>query len=283
MNALEAREDGLAAGSDSTQKAAMRLARSIVRTIQEEGLQPGDRYLSEADALKRHGVARATFREALRFLELQGVLTVRAGPKGGAVVARPSWPSLASTLALLMQFENAPLRQVLEARSVIEPGMAPMVVEHATDAEVAAMGAAIVAAEAAMGDYPAFSHHYHRFWALFAQGTHNAVLAMLSPALRAIVDSGGFVPDEVQRGLLVERLRGLHDRVEARDADGARAKLAEIEDAFLDRLRTGYPQRIAQTVAWADVGAEESPLPGGEGIPVRTRRAQSDDVASRDN
>jgi len=248
----------LAAGADSTQKAAMRLARSIVRTIQEEGLQPGDRYLSEADALKRHGVARATFREALRFLEHQGVLTVRAGPKGGAVVARPGWPNLASTLALLMQFENAPLRQVLEARSVIEPGMAPMVVAAATDAEIAAMGEAIAAAEAAIADYPAFSLHYHRFWEQFAQATHNAVLAMLSPALRAIVDSGGFVPDEVQRGLLLTRLRTLHTAVAARDAESARARLAEIEEAFLDRLRTGYPQRIAQTVAWADVGVEDA-------------------------
>jgi DNA-binding FadR family transcriptional regulator len=247
----------LGGGSETKQKAATRLARTIVRTIQEEGLQPGDRYLSEAEALKRHGVARATFREALRFLEIQGVVRVKAGPKGGAVVARPSWPNLASTLALLLQFEDAALSQVLEARCVIEPGMAILVVENATAEEIAAMAGEIAAAAGSIADYPAFSRHYHRYWERFAQGTHNAVLMMLSPALRAIVDSGGFVPDEVRRGALIERLRALHAAVAARDADLARTRLAEIEDAFLDRLRTGYPQRIAQTVAWADVGTDD--------------------------
>jgi DNA-binding FadR family transcriptional regulator len=242
-------------GHETKQKTAVRLAQAIVRTILEEGLQPGDRYLSESEALKRHGVSRATLREALRFLEMQGVVRIKAGPKGGAIVARPSWPNLASTLALLLQFESAPLSQVLEARSVMEPGMAMLAAENVTEAELSEMASEIEKATANIGRYARFSEHYRRYWELFAQSTHNAVLKLVSPALRAIVNSGGFVPDEVQRALLVERLRSLHEAIAARDGQLARARLEMIEDAFLDRLRAGYPSRIAQAVAWADVDA----------------------------
>ena len=107
-------------------KAAMRLAQEIVATIYESKMQPGDRYLSEADALQHHRVARGTYREALRFLEIQGVVNIRAGPGGGPEIRRPGWPQLASTVALLLQFADAPMREVLEARTAIEPGVARM-------------------------------------------------------------------------------------------------------------------------------------------------------------
>jgi DNA-binding FadR family transcriptional regulator len=71
------------------EKAAVRLAQEIVRAMYENGMRPGDKYFSEAEALQRHRVARATPREALRFLEIQGVITMRAGPGGGSVVGQP--------------------------------------------------------------------------------------------------------------------------------------------------------------------------------------------------
>src|SRR6185369_14957329 len=162
-------------------------------------MRPGDRYFSEADALRRHGVARGTLREALRFLEMQGVITVRAGPGGGSMVGRPGWPNLASMLALLLQFDQAPLKHVLEARKVIEPGIAELAARNATPEEVQAMAADLDAIEANLGDFRRFAEFYHRFWCAFAASTHNSVLALLSPALRALINSTGFAPNEVYR------------------------------------------------------------------------------------
>ena len=102
-------------------------------------MQPGDRYLSEADALQHHRVARGTYREGLRFLEIQGVVNIRAGPGGGPEIRRPGWPQLASTIALLLQFADAPMREVLEARTAIEPGVARMAALYATAQDIEVM------------------------------------------------------------------------------------------------------------------------------------------------
>ena len=127
------------AGGRRTEKASERLALEIVQTIYETKMQPGDHYLSEAEALRTHGVARSTYREALRFLEIQGVIKIRNGPGGGPVISQPGWPHLASSVALLLQFANAPMQAVMEARNAIEPGMAEMAAQNASDDDIAAM------------------------------------------------------------------------------------------------------------------------------------------------
>ena len=234
-------------------KAAIRLAENIVQTMYESGMKPGDRYLSEAEALKKHGVARATLREALRFLEIQGVLAVRAGPGGGPMVGKPSWPHLASTMALLLQFEGAPFQSVLEARSVLEPGMVELAAAKATDEDIAAMGTTLDEITENIGVYRKFQTAYRRFWGQMANATHNPVIAFLSPALRAIVDSVGFVPNELYRAEVLGRLRVIFDAVAKHDSNGARMAMTELEAEFMRRLSTGYPRQMERVVAWSDL------------------------------
>lgn len=239
--------------TQGSKKAAARTAQEIVQIIYDEGLRPGDHYLSEADALARHQVSRATFREALRFLEFQGVLRVRAGPGGGAIVAKPDWPHLASTFALLLQFADATLSAVMAARAVIEPAMAALAAQNATPDLVAEIGRELASAEAALADHPAFVGHYRAFWSAVARATGNPVTAMLWPALRALVDSGGFVPSEQYRAALTGRMRSLLDALSAGDADEAQRLVLTLDREFADRLAENYPRRVARRMAWTDV------------------------------
>ena len=79
------------------------------------------------------------------------------------------------------------------------------------------------------------------------------MLALLGPALRSIVDSAGFVPNEPYRAETLGRLRRVHDAIAAHDERAARTAMLEVDLAFLDRLTTGYPRRMEQVVAWSDV------------------------------
>lgn len=251
-------EIGLTRGKE---KAAARVAQEIVQTIYEEGLRPGDRYLSEAEALARHNVSRATFREALRFLEFQGVVKVRAGPGGGAIVQRPDWPHLASTFALLLQFAGAPLSTVMAARAALEPSMAEAAARNASEAAIAHLGTLLAQVEANLPDPQRFGQAYRAFWTAVADATGNALMAMLWPALRMLIDSGGFIPNERYRASLIERMRTLLLCIEARDTAGAAALVAALDGEFATRLAELYPLRIERIIAWSDLqtGPPEQP------------------------
>lgn len=228
----------------------------MVQDIYDSGMKPGDRYLSEAEGLRKHKVGRGTYREALRFLELQGVIVMRSGPTGGAEIGEPDWRNLASTVALLMQFAEAPLGSILEARIAIEPGMAELAALHATDDEIEDMATKLLAIEVNVGHFPSWSVAYNAYWRVLAESSHNPLLASLSPALRAIVNSGGFVPNEPYRGEVLGRLRKVHAAIAAHDPIAARHAMLELEVEFQRRLTEGYPRQLERVVCWPDVTIE---------------------------
>ncbi len=98
------------------ERVAVRVARKLVSEIRQQGLRPGTQLSSEHRMVKQYGVSRATIREALRFLELQGALRIKAGPGGGPVVSVPGARHLASALSLHLQFTDASFSWIIGGR-----------------------------------------------------------------------------------------------------------------------------------------------------------------------
>jgi len=68
-------------------KTSERIAATIVADIAAQGLVPGDRLPNEAAMIERFQLGRGSVREALRILEVHGIIQLRSGPGGGPVVA----------------------------------------------------------------------------------------------------------------------------------------------------------------------------------------------------
>lgn len=231
-------------------KRSLDVAREMVQTMIDRGMGPGDRYPNELEALRMHGVGRGTYREALRFLEHQGVLVLRPGPGGGPEIVRPDWPDLASTIALLLQFHGSSLDAILDAREIIEPGMAELASLRATDAELADLAADLDELWTSIDEPEAFRAVYERFWLRLAQASHNELFTMLAPALRSIVNSAGFQPDDAYRRQLHGRLATVLAAIRGRDASAARAAMADLESEFATRLRTAHADAMQEVISW---------------------------------
>lgn len=234
-------------------KGAERLAQDIVRRIYEGEMKPGDKFFSEAEALSEFGISRAMLREALRYLQIQGVLDIRTGPGGGHFVSLPRPESLASTIALLLQFAGAPINCIIEARRIVEPAIVREAAQNAAPSDIAAMDAAIAGIARGVGEDLPFTAAWTAFWDATAGATGNALFKFLIPALHAIGRSGGFASTQYGRSTALALSRRLRDAIAARDPDGAAAIVDEVHVMVHEVLENNYTDLLTRPVSWADV------------------------------
>jgi DNA-binding FadR family transcriptional regulator len=118
LSALVARP---ALGRKGARKLSHLIARDLRRMILRGELPPGQALASESDLLEAFDVSRDTLREALRILESEGLIHIRRGRGGGAVVQRPHSRALTRHVALLLQVRAATIGDIHEVRRIIEP------------------------------------------------------------------------------------------------------------------------------------------------------------------
>ncbi len=91
------------------------------RRILDGELKDGDELPRQEDLLLEFGVSKPSMREALRILESEGLLSVRRGKLGGAVVHRPGEGMAAYTLGMVLRTMGAPVDDVSMALNMLEP------------------------------------------------------------------------------------------------------------------------------------------------------------------
>ena len=101
-----------------------RIFQDVVEQIQEAILQgtlnPGDKLPPERELKEMFGASRGTLREALRILEQKGLITIKIGVAGGAVVNALSTDQVSESLDLLIRYQKASLKDLAEFREGVE-------------------------------------------------------------------------------------------------------------------------------------------------------------------
>jgi GntR family transcriptional regulator, transcriptional repressor for pyruvate dehydrogenase complex len=102
-------------GLTRTPKTSEITARAIASDIIRDGQQPGDPLPSEATMLDQYDVSRESLREALRLLEVQGLVAIRRGPGGGPTVCTVDPANLGRVSTLYYHLAGATYRELWEA------------------------------------------------------------------------------------------------------------------------------------------------------------------------
>ncbi len=233
------------------ERAAIRVARQLVSEIRRRKLRPGTKLVSEHRMVEELGVARATVREALRFLELQGALRIKAGPGGGPVVSVPGAGHLASVLSLHLQFADASYQSVVDARRSLYPVLAAEAAEKAGAEDVLALQESVARLREGAADPEFFIQEARRFMSLLGAASGNRVLGLLVDALHRMSEGKGEWDEQQRR----QALRSYEKAVDAIERGAADEAHAIIEKSLLAaaryRERTA-PEELKQPVAWID-------------------------------
>jgi GntR family transcriptional regulator, transcriptional repressor for pyruvate dehydrogenase complex len=157
----------------------------------------------ERELVTQTRMSRTTVREALRILEVQGLVRIRAGRAGGAFVQRPGRDSVASSVSLLIRGRHIRLAAVLETREAIEPVCAQLAAAHRTDDDIKALKAANAPIEDPNSSLAEFLQANVDWHVAVATATRNELIAAfmiaLSQAIYSSTENESFIDAEVRR------------------------------------------------------------------------------------
>lgn len=160
------------------------VAQELRQRILHGPLSDSDRLPPEVELAAELGVSRHHLREALRVLEQEGLVQVRSGRNGGIYLTVPGADVLARTFAGILSRNNASLRDLMEARLIIEPATAGMAATNATEADLQRLERLIAEQERGGGSRP---ENNSRFHLAIAEAAHNQTLLLTMESISLII------------------------------------------------------------------------------------------------
>jgi len=224
-------------------------------------LGDGDLLPKQEDLLKEFGVSLPSLREAMRILETEGLISVRRGNVGGAVVHRPTSEAVAFTLGLVLQSHRVTLPDLAAALRVVEPACAAMCAQQPTRRKIATQLRALTEeAEPHVEDGPEFTRAAREFHDELARLCGNGTLRELVGTLEMLWSDyeARWADDTTRRGAYPEvelrrRVLTAHTAIteairsgNAEAAEKASRQHLEQSQQFLLRQAGDQPLAITQ-------------------------------------
>ena len=215
----------------ATQRLYEQVAGQVTELVARGEFKPGDRLPPERDLAKVLGVSRPTVREAMIALEIAGLVEVRVG--AGTFVTDKA--SNGATNRLFEGVGSSPL-ELIAARRTIEPQVAALAAQLATEAELTAIAETIFMIAAAQ-DTPSHRAADHQFHVRIGLASHNGILSavvdecwaeMYSPMFERMGAITGLIATRCspqQRDQTVAEHGAVYQAIAARDPAAARSAM----------------------------------------------------------
>lgn len=170
--------------------------------------------------LEQYGVSRESLREALRLLEVQGLITIRRGPGGGPSVGQVDPANLGRVSTLFYHLAGGTYAELFEAWQITEPILAELAARNKDREAVKRAMAPFLTAPDGHGldnNKDAFVDAHVEFHAVVARLANNRVLELMLETTGQIVTHHVVVNADPRR---------LEDEIDRDHAELARAIIA---------------------------------------------------------
>nr|WP_174320722.1 FadR/GntR family transcriptional regulator [Gordonia paraffinivorans] len=223
----------------SVPKASDVLANDLRERILRGDFPSGTALPPERELVNQTKMSRTTVREALRILEVQGLVVIKTGRSGGAFVQLPGGESVATSVSLLIRGQQLRLTDLLETREAIEPACAALAAKYRTDEDLAALDAA----NNTVGDLEIPLEGFLQAnvdWHLaVAQASHNELLtgfmSALSQAIYSSTENTAFVDTDV-RQTTYRAHKSITDAIRAGDAAAATRRMTKHVHGYAEAV-----------------------------------------------
>ena len=200
---------------------------SQIEALLDKGeLRPGDQLPPERALAEQFQVSRASVREALRSLELLGIVETRAG--GGTFVRRTVPEDLARPLSNLIARGHT-VADVIEVRGLLEPAIAAAAAKRITPGELAELRTILDAQRAKIGNGEPYAEEDTRFHELIGHAARNELLTTMLGVIWDVLRSSReqWLQTNQRAHASIDAHRRILTALETGDADAAHAAAAE--------------------------------------------------------
>ena len=211
-------------GPIKTRRVFEEICAQIRKELATGKLGPGDKLPAERDLARQFGVSRTAVREALRSLEIAGVIALHKGVKGGAFIQEGNPTAVTQSIRDMLSLGRISLDNLTEARTLLQQVVIRLACERATEADFAKLER-IIDQTAIADSFPDRLDAAAQFYIAVAQATRNEVFVVVVDAmyeiLRHFMANAGPTP----KLELIESRRRFLRHYRARDAEAAAAEM----------------------------------------------------------
>ena len=227
------------------------IAERLRSRIVSEKLVDGSPLGRVADLEHEYAATRSSLREALRILEGEGLVVVTRGPGGGVRVRQPDARGAARNVALLLQFHDTTLRDVQDARIVLEPVVVRLLASRRHRRAAATELRELIAVQRVLDDIVEFGRANAAFHRGIITLAGNQTLFIMADVLNEIVqraiasfgESQGLLSASARQRSLRSQEK-LVDLIEAGAADEAELHWRR----HLERAAKRYPEGLGTKI-----------------------------------
>ena len=190
-------------------------------------LAPGDRLPPERELAQQLNVSRASVREAMRLLDMRGLVVVRPG--SGTFITEDTVEAIIQAFSSMPSAENGAATDVFEMRLLLEPQVVSLAASRAMEADIRRMNEILDSQEAdvaAGGSGAEFDSEFH--FAIAEAAKNSALVAVtqaISDILRQSRDDSLLSPERSR--LSLQSHRRILASIESRQSEEAERAMTE--------------------------------------------------------